>query len=79
MIFSGNMFSTNTASVLDERLFPRPEEFLPERWTTQPDLVKDPSVFVPFSTGRLSHTLSLISGADTVDQVHILASGSNIF
>ncbi|RYP67974.1 hypothetical protein DL769_005621 [Monosporascus sp. CRB-8-3] len=36
----------------DERLFPRPEEFIPERWTTRRDeLVRDASVFVPFSMG----------------------------
>ncbi|KAJ5308716.1 Cytochrome P450 [Penicillium antarcticum] len=36
------------------RLFPRPDEFLPERWTTQPELVNDPSVFIPFYTGPYS-------------------------
>ncbi|RYP10371.1 hypothetical protein DL764_000705 [Monosporascus ibericus] len=36
----------------DERYFPRPEEFIPERWTTRRDeLVRDASVFVPFSMG----------------------------
>ncbi|UNI13775.1 hypothetical protein JDV02_000485 [Purpureocillium takamizusanense] len=42
----------------DERLFPRPDEFVPERWTTQPDLVADitreTSAFVPFSYGRFA-------------------------
>ncbi|RSL58249.1 hypothetical protein CEP54_007900 [Fusarium duplospermum] len=38
----------------DERAFSRPNEFLPERWTSQPDLVKDPSAFAPFSMGRNS-------------------------
>ncbi|EEU36092.1 uncharacterized protein NECHADRAFT_87276 [Fusarium vanettenii 77-13-4] len=33
----------------DERVFLRPNEFLPERWTSQPDLVKDASAFAPFS------------------------------
>ncbi|KAJ4321440.1 hypothetical protein N0V84_005362 [Fusarium piperis] len=36
----------------DERAFLRPNEFLPERWTSQPDLVKDASAFAPFSMGR---------------------------
>ncbi|KAL3462033.1 cytochrome P450 monooxygenase [Aspergillus heterothallicus] len=35
----------------DERNFARPDEFLPERWTTNPELVKDPSVFIPFNGG----------------------------
>ncbi|KAK7427633.1 hypothetical protein QQZ08_005908 [Neonectria magnoliae] len=38
----------------DPRYFERPDEFIPERWTTQPELVKDGSVFTPFSIGRYS-------------------------
>ena len=33
---------------LDERSFVRPNEFLPERWLDQPELIKDPSVYIPF-------------------------------
>lgn len=40
-------------TLLDERVFQRPQEFLPERWTTQPELVKDPSAFIPFNGGKL--------------------------
>ncbi|KAG8672181.1 hypothetical protein FPOAC1_005443 [Fusarium poae] len=36
----------------DERCFVRPLEFIPERWTTQPELTIDSSVYAPFSTGR---------------------------
>ncbi|KIL86958.1 hypothetical protein FAVG1_09511 [Fusarium avenaceum] len=36
----------------DERCFVRPDEFIPERWTSQPELVKDASVFSPFHMGR---------------------------
>ncbi|KAF4446983.1 hypothetical protein F53441_9454 [Fusarium austroafricanum] len=36
----------------DERCFARPNEFVPERWTTKPELVKDASVYAPFSVGR---------------------------
>ncbi|KAJ5963151.1 Cytochrome P450 [Penicillium waksmanii] len=35
----------------DNRVFERPQEFLPERWTTQPELVKDPAAFIPFNAG----------------------------
>ncbi|KAE8165150.1 cytochrome P450 monooxygenase [Aspergillus tamarii] len=35
----------------DERVFPQPTEFIPERWTTRPELVKDPSAFFPFGGG----------------------------
>lgn len=38
----------------DPRCFVRPDEFLPERWTTAPDLVLDASVYAPFSVGRTS-------------------------
>ncbi|KAJ5166267.1 uncharacterized protein N7482_005048, partial [Penicillium canariense] len=37
---------------LDERIFERPEEFVPERWTTNPELVKEPSAFFPFGGGK---------------------------
>ncbi|RKL10721.1 hypothetical protein BFJ68_g8699 [Fusarium oxysporum] len=35
----------------DERCFEKPNEFIPERWTTKPELIKDASVYAPFSTG----------------------------
>ncbi|EGY22529.1 averantin oxidoreductase [Verticillium dahliae VdLs.17] len=38
----------------DARVFARPDEFVPERWTTAPELTKDASVFAPFSVGRYS-------------------------
>ncbi|KAL7767272.1 hypothetical protein ACKLNR_001573 [Fusarium oxysporum f. sp. zingiberi] len=36
----------------DERYFTAPDDFGPERWTTNPEMVKDGSVFAPFSFGR---------------------------
>ncbi|KAM0540773.1 hypothetical protein ACHAPJ_013518, partial [Fusarium lateritium] len=36
----------------DERCFARPDEFLPERWTSNPELVKDSTIYAPFSVGR---------------------------
>lgn len=38
----------------DPRTFPHGDEFIPERWTTQPELVKDAAVYSPFSVGRFS-------------------------
>ncbi|KAJ5919142.1 cytochrome P450 oxidoreductase [Penicillium verhagenii] len=35
----------------DERVFGRPNEFVPERWTTEPELIKDASAFIPFGAG----------------------------
>lgn len=39
-------------SSVDPRCFARPDEFIPEPWTTEPDLVLDASVYAPFSIGR---------------------------
>ncbi len=36
-------------TLADERYFPRGKEFIPERWTIQPELVKDRRAFVPFA------------------------------
>ncbi|KAK5988243.1 Cytochrome P450 monooxygenase FCK2 [Cladobotryum mycophilum] len=38
----------------DERSFVQPNEFIPERWTSKPELVKNAAVFSPFLTGRYS-------------------------
>jgi len=38
----------------DERSFEKASEFIPERWTTRPELTKNASVFTPFSTGPYS-------------------------
>ncbi|KAI1124607.1 putative cytochrome P450 oxidoreductase, partial [Nemania abortiva] len=35
----------------DPRAFEQPLEFIPERWTTRPELIKDKSVFIPFNSG----------------------------
>jgi cytochrome P450 family 628 len=39
----------------DERAFESPNEFIPERWTSRPELVRDKSVYIPFNTGQSSH------------------------
>jgi len=36
----------------DERYFEKPLEFVPERWTTRPEMVKDRRAYLPFVTGR---------------------------
>ncbi|KAH7203512.1 cytochrome P450 [Fusarium oxysporum] len=36
----------------DERYFTAPNDFVPERWVIKPEMVKDDSVFAPFSVGK---------------------------
>ncbi|KAH6605547.1 Cytochrome P450 [Trichoderma cornu-damae] len=36
----------------DPRAFEEPTAFIPERWTTRQDLIKNRSVFIPFNTGN---------------------------
>lgn len=36
----------------DARNFPQPEEFIPERWTTRPELLVNRSAFIPFLIGE---------------------------
>ncbi|KAI3584285.1 cytochrome P450 [Fusarium oxysporum f. sp. albedinis] len=36
----------------DERYFTAPNDFVPERWMIKPEMVKDDSVFAPFSVGK---------------------------
>ncbi|KAL4934942.1 hypothetical protein BDV06DRAFT_217788 [Aspergillus oleicola] len=38
----------------DKRCFQHPNSFIPERWTDQPELIIDASVFVPFNKGTYS-------------------------
>lgn len=39
---------------IDPRNFVRPNEFIPERWSSQPELVLNSKAFIPFSTGSSS-------------------------
>ncbi|KAK0644859.1 Tryprostatin B 6-hydroxylase [Lasiodiplodia hormozganensis] len=36
----------------DARNFPQPDEFIPERWTTRPELLVNRSAFIPFLLGE---------------------------
>lgn len=38
----------------DERAFAQPNEFIPERWTTRPELIRDKSAYIPFGGGEWS-------------------------
>lgn len=41
----------------DPRYWGRPEEFIPERWTDQPELCKDKRAFIPFTLGKYLLTI----------------------
>lgn len=43
-----------TPTSSDERNFVRPDEFIPERWSTQPHLILNSEAFIPFSVGVYS-------------------------
>lgn len=34
-----------------ESAFPQPDEFIPERWYSRPELIRDKRAFAPFSVG----------------------------
>jgi cytochrome P450 family 628 len=38
-------------SCADPGNFPQPKEFIPERWSTKPELIKRKDAFIPFSGG----------------------------
>lgn len=44
-------------SLLDERYWVKPNGFIPERWTTKSELVKDGSVYAPFGHGEYYRSL----------------------
>ena len=44
----------------DENNYKRAEEFVPERWSSKPDMIKDASGYTPFSAGKSYAPRSLI-------------------
>ena len=51
MSTSKKTFRLNTSV---EKSYQRPEEFIPERWYSRPEMVADKRIFTPFSIGRYS-------------------------
>lgn len=45
------MVSNNANVVTAEDVFAKPLEFIPERWSTKPELIKHKDGFQPFSSG----------------------------
>ena len=55
-----------------ESSFQQPDKFIPERWTTQPELVKHQGASAPFSTGPygcIGRPLALLSLRTTTAQL----------
>jgi cytochrome P450 len=42
-----------------EDCYAEPLKFIPERWTTRPELVKNPSAFIPFQNGSNNQCLGM--------------------
>lgn len=63
----------------DPRTFPKGDEFIPERWTTEPELVKNSTPFAPFSVGALqNHSITpRVANADPKTQVGSPVSASS--
>ncbi|CAI7591138.1 unnamed protein product [Penicillium discolor] len=52
--------------------YPKPEEFIPERWYSRPDLMQDASAFAPFSSGPygcIARPLALLNIRATVARI----------
>jgi hypothetical protein len=39
-------------NILGEDCFEQPECFIPDRWTTRPEMIRNMAAFNPFSTGK---------------------------
>lgn len=69
---------TDTVLQTDSRNFEQPLEFIPERWTTRPELVKDKSVFIPFNIGRhrFPFLLSMMLRLPDADHSYFVGQGA---
>lgn len=48
---STDEMGSSTDDAADARVYERPDEFIPERWTSRPELTKDDTLLAPFSVG----------------------------
>lgn len=44
---------------IDEKLYVKASSFIPERWYSSPEMIKDRSAFAPFSAGKFLHLLTV--------------------
>ncbi|KAJ3483928.1 hypothetical protein NLG97_g7187 [Lecanicillium saksenae] len=59
-----------------EEAFAHPNEFIPERWTTKPELIKDRSVFHPFSVGESTPPMVVTNIVDDTKKLENLGKYS---
>ena len=43
---------TDGSSLLDEQIYTNARDFRPDRWYRNPEMIKEPSAYAPFSTGK---------------------------
>ena len=55
LLFKGSYTNTEVA----EECFALPDNFIPERWSSQPELIKEHRAFAPFSLGMFPFFLEL--------------------
>jgi hypothetical protein len=59
---------------LAEKVFEKPEEFIPERWSEKPELVKAIDAYAPFSRGMSFLASSLMdTHSDSKELIHVSA------
>lgn len=56
--------------ILGPKYFVHPDEWKPERWTTQPDLILDKRAYHPFLKGKRSHSESPSISVDPMTAIH---------
>lgn len=54
------VYTPSQAYHLSDEYFKQPREFIPERWTTRPDLIIDKRAYFPFNVGE--YTASIVPG-----------------
>lgn len=68
-----HVFTPPWSILRHEKYFVQAQEFIPERWTTRPELVKDRRAFIPFNTGRLqSSRFSSCSRLGNIEKLTLL-------
>lgn len=57
--------------IVAEKCYVRPNDFIPERWSSSPELIRSKNAYAPFSLGKLGSLLSM----PTVRSLHVRDDG----